>query len=346
MQKLCQVTLLSARRSNIDPASNEALNEYYKVKADFKLDFISVLPNIRGFEKLIFSIKAAFKVRKQHCSLVYTRNIPVIIAVLIFTPVPILFESYRPWPSRNFLSKWFFRKMKNNSRFLGVVLHSDFARNSFSEIGFEDERLLVAHNAIDLKEIDLEMKSRNELGLPDNKIIVTYSGRVSKSKGLSRLLDVARAFPDVLFLIIGSEGNGEIEQEAQNINNVKVLGWMNRTEVFSYLKASDILYIPTSLQARDMAGNTVLPLKTFIYKASGTAIIAPDIADIREVLTNNETAILVEPDNDEAELNGFRKLIDKAELRKAIGHNAATEMQGNTWDRRAQNILNFITSRL
>lgn len=344
LNKLCPVTLLSAKRPFSDPATNIRLKEYYNVEADFSLDFIPITPNIRGFEKLIFSVKAALKVRKEDFSLVYTRNIPVIIAVLLFTSKSILFESYRPWPSRNILSRWFFRKMKQSSRFLGVVLHSEFAKKSFSEVGFEDSRLLVAHNAIDLKELDQSMKRRNELDLPDDKIIVTYSGRVSVSKGLGRLLRVAREFPRVFFLIIGSEGDGEIELEAQEMENVHVLGWMNRAGMIDYLRASDILYIPTSLQAREKAGNTVLPLKTFIYKASGTAIIAPDIADIREVLTHNETAILVEPDNNESELEGFKRLIEDKDLRERIGMNAAGEMKENTWDKRADNILTFIDS--
>ncbi len=345
LHKLCPVTLLSAKRPLSDPTTNTRLNEYYNVAADFSLDFIPISPNIRGFEKLIFSVKAAFSIRKEDFSLVYTRNIPVIIAVLLFTPKPILFESYRPWPSRNFLARWFFKQMKNSRRFLGVVLHSEFAKKSYSEIGFEDNQLLVAHNAIDPKELETTKSSRADLGLPEDKIIVCYSGRVSTSKGVGRLLAVAREFPDVQFLIIGSEGEGEIEQEASKITNVKVLKWMSRAEINAYLRASDILYIPTSVQARDKAGNTVLPLKTFIYKASGTAILAPDIDDIKEVLTHNETAILVEPDNDEAEFRGFRTLIDSSELRRKIGLKAAEEMKGNTWNLRAERILKFISSR-
>lgn len=349
LSKFTNVTLLSASYLSKELPTSKELADYYGRKCDFKLSFINHLfKNIRGVEKIAFAIRSAFKVNKNNCELVYTRNIPVVLSTLFFTNLPIVFESYRPWPDRNFLSKFLFRILSKNKRFLGVVLHSEFAKKSFITVGFKEKDLLVAHNAFDFGLYDqTESKEiREKFDLPVDKIITTYSGRVNEKKGLLNLLELARAFKEHYFLIIGSEKEGLIEKKSANIENIKVLKWQDRKTVFSLLQASDILYLPPTLKARDVSKNTVLPIKTFLYKASGVAIFGPDIEDIKEVLVHNHSAFLVEPDNPQKEIEAFRELVESKDLRDRIGNNAKEEMKGMSWSNRAKLILEFVQSRM
>lgn len=347
--KLFDVTLVSAKYHFKEQVSKNALEDYYNQEVSFKLRFIPhFIKNIRGIEKISFAIRAVRVAKKLNAETVYTRNIPVVISVLLFSKLPIIFESYRPWPSRNIMSKWFFKKLTNLNRFIGIVLHSNFAAKSFKKVGFSDKKLLIAHNAVNIDVYDVESseETRKKFKLPLDKMIVTYSGRVSVSKGLMRIFDLAKVFTDLLFLIVGSEETGVIEKKAREFSNIKIIKWQDKKTVFNLLKASDILYIPNSLQAREKAQNTVLPLKTFLYKASGVPIIAPDIEDVAEVLTHLETAFLVEVDNLEKEIGGFERLTRDKELRQQIGENAMKEMEESTWDKRAENIQSFIINRL
>lgn len=349
LSKFTNVTLLSASYLLKKNPSSKQLEDYYGRKCEFNVSFINHLfKNIRGIEKIAFALTAAVKLRKSNCELVYTRNIPIVMAVLLLTRIPIVFESYRPWPNRNFLANFLFKKLSKENRFLGVVLHSDFAKKSFVEVNFSEENLLVAHNAFDF---DLYNDSdrnitRDKFELPKDQIITTYSGRVNKKKGLLKLLDLAKTFPDQYFLIIGSEKEGVIEEESGKIENVKVLKWQDRKTVFSLLQASDILYLPPTLIARDVSKNTVLPIKTFIYKASGVAIFGPDAEDVKEVLTHKENAYLVEPDNPQKEMKAFRELVENKDLRDRIGNNAKEEMKGMSWSNRAELILEFVQLRM
>lgn len=346
LSKLIDLTLISAGYRSKPNVNTSELEEYYGRKCDFQLEFINHLfKNIRGIEKLFFSVKSAFRTKSFDYDMVYTRNIPVVLSIILFTNLPIIFESYRPWPSRNIFSNLLFKWLSNHPKFLGVVLHSSFAKSSFVQAGFKEEDLLVAHNAFDfsLYEIKKPTVVRREFDLPQDKIITTYSGRVTMKKGLGRLIELAKSFPDQLFLIIGSESHGEVEKKAKNIKNIRILGWLDRKTVFNLLKASDILYIPPTLMARDVSKNTVLPIKTFIYKASATAIFGPASKDIEEVLTHKKNAYLVEPDNWNEEVEGFKELVEKVNLRKQIGAQASFEMKTNTWDKRAEEILSFIS---
>lgn len=349
LSKSTNVTLLSASYVSKVPPTSKELASYYGRKCDFELSFINHLfKNIRGVEKIAFAIRSAFKVNKGNCELVYTRNIPVVLSTLIFTNLPIVFESYRPWPDRNFLSAFLFRKLSKNKRFFGVVLHSEFAKKSFLNVGFNENDLLVAHNAFDF-DLYAETESnqiREKFDLPIDKIITTYSGRVNEKKGLLKLIELAKTFKEHYFLIIGSEKEGLIERESKNIENIKVLKWQDRKTVFSLLQASDILYLPPTLAARDVSKNTVLPIKTFLYKASGVAIFGPKAQDIEEVLTHNVNAFLIKPDDTQSEIEGFKELINNKNLREELGSKAKEEMLHLTWEHRAAKILQFIESKI
>lgn len=346
LSKLTEVTLISAGYRSKPNVKTVELEEYYGRKCSFRLEFIiHLFKNLRGLEKLTFSVKSALRSKNTGYDLVYTRNIPVVVSIILFTKLPIIFESYRPWPSRNFFSKWFFMWLSDYPRFLGVVLHSSFAKSSFVQAGFKEEDLFVAHNAFDFSLYEDKQPAviRREFDLPEDKIITTYSGRVTLKKGLGRMIELAKSFPDQFFLIIGSEKHGEVENKARNIKNIRILGWLDRKTVFNLLKASDILYIPPTLMARDVSKNTVLPIKTFIYKASATAIFGPASKDIEEVLSHKKNAYLVEPDNWNEEVLGFKELVEKLNLRKQLGTQASFEMKTNTWDKRAEEILGFIS---
>jgi len=346
---IADVSLISACYRHKEPATKEELEAYYQEKINFSLEFLSHLfKNIRGIEKLSFALRSAFKVKKMNVDVVYTRNIPILISVLLFTKKPIFFESYRPWPSRNVFAKAFFKKLEDHSRFGGVILHSKFAGKSFADVGFTSEQLIVAHNAVNLDKYESfdRFETLKSFDLPEDKVIVTYSGRVTVKKGLMRIFDLADEFSDIIFLIVGSEGEGAIEEKAKQYSNIKVLPWQDKKSVYRLLVASDILYIPNSLHAREKAQNTVLPLKTFLYKASGIPIIAPNIEDVAEVLTHMKTAVLVEPDNLKKEKEVFSLLIEDQKLRQEIGLNAQNEMKNLTWLNRANDILSFINKRL
>lgn len=346
------VKLIAANYRFKKPVSLKELKDYYLIEGNFEIDNVRLtIPQVRGPEKQLIAVKGALKVKNdEFIDVVYTRNIGVIIATLILTDKPVIFETFRPWPYRNSQSRWFFRKLVNHSRFLGIILHSAFAKKAYLEIGFQEEQLLVEHNAFRKEFFENNDRSvnqiRSELGIQSSKKVITYTGRVTTEKGLHYFLDLAEYFKDQVFLIIGSEGEGEIERRAKKISNVLVLPWQDKQATAEYISASDILYIPTSLRAREKAMNTVLPLKTFIYKASGKAIFAPDIADIREVLEHMKTAYLVDPDNKQDAIFGMKALLEDEELQSKIGKAAKEEMDTLTWENRAKNVIFFIEKRL
>jgi glycosyltransferase involved in cell wall biosynthesis len=80
------------------------------------------------------------------------------------------------------------------------------------------------------------------------------------------------------------------------------------------------------------------PLKLFEYLALGGAIIASDLSALREVLTHDETAWLVPPDDDRALADALSLLATNQALRERLGRTARKLSQDFTWERRAERL--------
>jgi glycosyltransferase involved in cell wall biosynthesis len=72
-------------------------------------------------------------------------------------------------------------------------------------------------------------------------------------------------------------------------DRVTVTGIIDRDEVARYVGVFDIALQPDVVEYAS-------PLKLFEYMALGKAIIAPDRANIREILTHGRDALLFDPD--------------------------------------------------
>lgn len=79
--------------------------------------------------------------------------------------------------------------------------------------------------------------------------------------------------------------------------------------------------------------------------ASKRPIIASDLPTIREVLNENN-AVLVEPDNPKLLVQGVKKVLQDSKLSDKISKQAFQDVQQHTWQKRAENILEFIQLKL
>jgi glycosyltransferase involved in cell wall biosynthesis len=89
------------------------------------------------------------------------------------------------------------------------------------------------------------------------------------------------------------------------------------------------------------------PLKIFDYMAAGCAIVAPDQANIREILVHGETAWLFDPASPAEMWRGVEALIGDSGLRNRLGEAArATIARRNyTWDGNAARVIALAHTR-
>jgi glycosyltransferase involved in cell wall biosynthesis len=283
----------------------------------------------------------------RRCDLILTRA-PVSMVVGAGPGRRFVFDSFRTWPDNYPFLRGMFRRGIASPRCLGLLLHSDYAAQSFLALGVDPGKILVAHNGVNLARFSTALspvEARARVKLDPARKIVAYAGRLAPWKGVGVLLDIARARPGLQMVLAGSRGDGPIEAAARELPNVHVLPWQDPEQLAVLLAAADVLALPPSRRGLETQ-KTVLPIKTFAYLAAGKPILGPRLPDSEGLLVDGENALLVEPDDLAAALEGLDRLLGDRELAERLGAAGRRLARGKTWDARAKSILPFLEARL
>ncbi len=339
--------LLPGERSGAEDSA--PIRQYYQVAGTFEVERIAArYRRVRGLEKWSHALRAAHHPLSRRADLVYTRNLPAAWAALR-AGHRLVYEHFRPWGDQHPPLQPFLRHILRHPRLLGAVFHSQHALQSYRRLGVSESRLLVAHNGWDPARMEPRLsraEARTRLGLEVERFTVVYSGRMNQRKGLELILAAARAAPEIAFVLVGSEGEGPVEREAAALPNVRIVPWQRFTDLAPWLYAADVLVIPPSLAPLERHGNTVLPIKLFLYLAAGRVILAPVAPDTAELLEDNRNAALVPPGDVAATVARLRALAADPAAFDRLARGSLATAEGLTWDARAARIAGFIRSRL
>ncbi len=307
--------------------------------------FLPGPPGIGAWE-----VRAAHLARRTPHDLVLTRDL-VALAWSLAAGCRAAFETYRadlqvsPWlrPWRRFCYR--------HRNFAGIVVHSAMAGRAAVAAGIAQRKVLVAHNgyAPELFEPRLaRAEARVRLALPPDAALVLYAGHVGPRKGFEAILRLASDVPEALFVVVGAEPGDAATRAAGDavtgtgVSNLRVLPRVPPGQVAPYLFAADCLLIPPTAGPLLRHGRTVLPMKTFLYLAAGRPILAPDLPDVREVLDNGRTAVLVPPDDRCAAAQALRRILADAPLRESLSAAALATAPRYSWESRSSLVKAFL----
>ncbi len=284
----------------------------------------------------------------RQADLVYTRNLWVAWLALRFGQ-RVVFDHYRPWPEQIPPLRLWIHRLLCHRRFLINISHSEYTRARYLEIGIPPDKLRCVRNGFEPSRLAAPVPAdiaKQRLGIDADRKTVVYTGRINHKKGLQLVLEAARALPDHLFLLVGSQANGVIEALASAVANVRIVPWQSPEAIGRYLFAADVLLIPPSLKPLTNFGSTVIPLKLYLYMASGRPILAGDTPDLREVLQDGRNALLCRPDCLQSLVAGIRALTADPELARRLGETAQADSAQLTWGARAARIAAIVAGRL
>lgn len=343
-----EVTLLMPQGA-YDPVLSAAdLRTYFHVEGDFDL---VQRPSRWAGEALVRTLLWLRQVFRdpalEGAELLYSR-IPALLGLGGRPPLPFATDHYRPWPDDLPAIRPLVRRTAASRKCLGMVLHSAYAARAYERAGVDPAKLLVAHNGADRDRGAAPTKAdaRARLDLPADRLVAAYAGRVNAQKGLDQLLALAALRPQILFLLVGSEGEGPIEAAARERANVRVVPWQAPADLPAWLAAADLLLIPASRDPLETFRNCVLPLKLFAYLAAGRPILAPEAPDTAELLRDGENALLVPPGDPEAAAAALDRIVNDPVLAARLSEGSRRSAGELTWDRRAEKIEAFLETRL
>ncbi|MFQ5347375.1 MAG: glycosyltransferase family 4 protein [Rhodothalassiaceae bacterium] len=221
-----------------------------------------------------------------------------------------------------------------------VLPVSDALADHVRRAGVAEERIHVIPNGVRLAAFDdldgSAVRERYGLG---GKLVFGFVGFVRPWHGLERVLDAfARLGRADLHLLVVGDGPARpaIEARAQELglgDHLSITGVVSHMDIPSHLGAFDIALQPDVTPYAS-------PLKLFEYMAAGLAVIAPDRANIREIVRHGETAFLMDPGAEGALEAAIMTLAKEADLRRRLGAAARGEIEKKdyTWDGNARRV--------
>ena len=211
-----------------------------------------------------------------------------------------------------------------------ITVNSKEGYDYYTKMGFN---VVQIPNAIDLNIIP--KKSTKQF---KNQLI--FAGRLSKEKGIEILLETASQLPNNYHLLIA--GSGPLEEKVRRLSdektNLHYLGYQSKQNMLSLIRGSDLLIQPS---LEEGISSTLLEAM-----ACGTCVLGSDIEGISEVIENNKTGLLVEPNNSDELLNKILYLLPKKEKRLSMANEGLERVKKYDWKIVGKLYLNFYESLL
>jgi len=226
-----------------------------------------------------------------------------------------------------------------------VLVVSAALKKIYVDQGVAPERLVVIHNGIDPGQYENRNGSvfRERYGLTGSVVIgfVGFFREWHQLHLVLSLLDGQLSDPNIKLMLVG---DGPVRQELEKVVEERKLG--DRVVWTGILKRDQV---PDALAATDIALQSAVtgyssPLKLFEYMASGRAVVAPRLSNILEIIKEEETGLLFEPDNLDEMGAALSRLVSDDKLRERLGKAARRHIEEGafTWDANAARVLGLI----
>ena len=171
--------------------------------------------------------------------------------------------------------------------------------------------------------VDLDNFPKKSIKKFENQII--YAGRLSKEKGIDILLDAAKSLPSTYHLLIVGDGPEEkkVRNVAKSKTNVHYLGYQSKQNTISLIRGSDLLVQPSLMEG---ISSTILEAM-----GCGTCVLASNVGGNTEIIENDKTGILVEPNNAKKLLDKISELLTKKEKMSTMSANGLNAVMKYDW---------------
>jgi glycosyltransferase involved in cell wall biosynthesis len=165
---------------------------------------------------------------------------------------------------------------------------------------------LVIPNAIDGAAFRGESSGRDfrfELGIPEDKTLVAFVGRLAPEKGPERLLAAMELLGERCACVLAGEGTLRPQLERGLPANAHLVGNLGHADLSALLSQADVFCLPTRSEG----------FCTSLLEAGawGVPCVVPDVGGAREVLCHDgKTFGLIAPDREPATMaDGIRQVV-------------------------------------
>ncbi|MDR6968744.1 glycosyltransferase involved in cell wall biosynthesis [Flavobacterium arsenatis] len=218
-----------------------------------------------------------------------------------------------------------FPKLLNKYTALVICNSNSTKKNLIDRITELDQKTVVIYNGLETGNLRITNSSKEKFGFNSDDIIITLVGRISRLKGhkwlLATFINKLSRNQKVKLLFVGSPVIGqeyyleEIEQiilENEINDKVKIIPFTK--ELSQIWSVTDIAIMPSS-EAESFG---LVAVEAMLAQKP---VIGSNHGGLTEIILNNETGFLVEPNNENELAEAISKLVESPELRKLYGEN-------------------------
>lgn len=235
-----------------------------------------------------------------------------------------------------------------NSDYL-IVTSKNLKNIIIKKSGINSNRINVVYGGVDIKSFMTPAKSRQELGMPENKKLVGYVGllkTMGMEKGIKTMIAALQYLQsNIIMVFVGAKPGQSVgyQDYAKNISVESrcIFIDMQPVEIIPfYEKAMDVLVIP--YPNKPHFRNWGFPMKVYEYMMSQRSIVYSNLDIIREVLS--DCAWPFKPDDPKSladKINYILSKENKSEIDNKV-ENAYKKARNFGWDAKVNNILNIL----
>jgi glycosyltransferase involved in cell wall biosynthesis len=181
----------------------------------------------------------------------------------------------------------------------------------------------VIPNGIDLELFDraAQVNIRRKLGIPRDRLMIFFSGRMEARKGIHLCKEIAASILERYELAFVFAGQDVFNYMSDTLlpylntrklrGSVHYMGRLNLTEVRSCLKQADIFLLPSLWEN--------CPYSCLEAMAAGRPIVASDQGGMPELIRNAENGLLARSEDPASYISSLEKLIENKGLRERLG---------------------------
>lgn len=320
-----------------------SIKKFYNLKNDFKIFRLKRFSSFPiGFDYYLFSFLSIIKSFKYKPNFYITRIFIASFFLCVFKKKHI-FEIHNDMSVEGRIVRFIFKHFNifNSKYLIKVVTTTNSLKEHYvNNYDIVKDKVCVLSNSSDIKKINYNFNKKIKN--------IGYFGSIYKSRGIEKILFLARYFKDLNFFIYGGEKKDtNILNKKYSNKNIFFHPYIDQIKLEKKINEMDVLLLPYTNKIT-VAGDIgdifhyTSPLKMFDYLAAGKIIIASEIKVLKEVLINNYNCLFVKN-----YLNNFawklklNQVLSNNDINRNIILNAINFSKKNNTKSRAKRFISF-----
>tara|TARA_R110001606_G_scaffold395664_2_gene568553 strand:- start:183004 stop:184239 length:1236 start_codon:yes stop_codon:yes gene_type:complete len=224
----------------------------------------------------------------------------------------------------------------------GWLLREKVARSHFfATISDFNKRFLINDKQVDASKlriircgVDTRVFNHHQRPIISSPVNIGVIGRLVEKKGIDTLIDAMKLLSktSAVNFKLNIAGSGPLEvalksqvEHSQLNANVIFLGALAHSDVAEFISSLDLFVLPCKKDKNgDMDGIPVVLMEAMM---SGVPVISSQISGIPELVINDVTGLLVEPDNVAQLVQAIMKLTENEMLQKSLSDEAKNKVE-------------------